>query len=240
MEPNEAPRVTVLMPAAGAGTRLGVPENKVLLPLGGVPVVVHALRAFQAHPGVAHIALIVREADRAALERCLAAATGVDKLLPWIVGGAERQDSVYNGLAALADAPPDWVLVHDAARPLCSAALIGRVLAGLAGAPGVVPVLPITDTVRRIADGHSEVLPRERLFRTQTPQGFQWGALWEAHRAARASGLRATDDAQLLEATGARLAFVAGEADNLKITTPADLAYGEWLLGRRQGGAGPG
>jgi 2-C-methyl-D-erythritol 4-phosphate cytidylyltransferase len=82
--------------------------------------------------------------------------------------------------------------------------------------------------------GHSEVLPRERLYRTQTPQGFHWDALWSAHRAARERGLQATDDAQLLEAQGARLAFVEGDPDNVKITTAQDLPYAEWLLRRNE------
>lgn len=229
---SDAPRVAVLIPAAGTGSRLGQGRNKLLVPLAGVPVVVRTLRAFQAHPRVAAIGVVLREADRAALEAALPPGAARAKLLPWIAGGAERQDSVYNGLQALAGAPPDWVLVHDGARPLCTAALIDRVLDALHSAPAAVPVLPVTDTVRRIAEGRSEVVERTGLFRTQTPQGFHWDALWEAHQGARAQGWRGTDDAQLLEARGASVAFVDGEADNLKITTAADLAQAEWRLAR--------
>ncbi len=233
MEPNGSPRVAVLIPAAGAGARVGAGHNKLLLPLAGEPVLVHTVRAFQAQPAIERIGVIVRPEDRPALERCFGVGAGRGKLLPWIPGGAQRQDSVYNGLAALASDPPAWVLVHDGARPCCSAALIARVLAALAeagAAHGVVPVLPLNDTVRRLSGGRSEVVPREGLFRTQTPQGFHWDALWAAHRAARARGLQGTDDAQLLEADGGTVAFVEGEPDNIKITTAEDLRLAEWLL----------
>jgi 2-C-methyl-D-erythritol 4-phosphate cytidylyltransferase / 2-C-methyl-D-erythritol 2,4-cyclodiphosphate synthase len=206
----------------------------VLLPLAGAPLLVHTVRAFQAHPAVTDIAVIARRADFPALERAFAAGAARARLLPWIAGGAQRQDSVYNGLAALEEHPPDWVLVHDGARPCCSAALIGRVLAGLERAPGAVPVLPLSDTLRRIRDGRGEVVQREGMFRTQTPQGFHWEAIWNAHRAAKEQGLLATDDAQLLEARGVPLLFVEGDADNVKITAAQDLRFAQWLLEHRE------
>ncbi|HKI97543.1 MAG TPA: 2-C-methyl-D-erythritol 4-phosphate cytidylyltransferase [bacterium] len=233
MAPSQSPRIAVLIPAAGSGQRVGAPTNKLLLPLFGTAVIVHTVRAFQAHPSITSIGVITRATDQPGLQRCFGAGTARYRLLPWITGGAQRQDSVYNGLAALAHDPPDWVLVHDGARPCCSTALIERVIAALDAAPGVVPVLPMTDTVRRIAASHSEVLPREHLYRTQTPQGFHWDALWEAHQAARKAGLEATDDAQLLEARGVEVAFVEGDPENVKITTPQDLGYAEWLLHRK-------
>lgn len=225
-------RIAALVAAAGSGTRVGHATNKVLLPVVGEAMIVHTVRVFQAHPAISQVGVICREADRPLLDRCFAGPAARDKLLPWITGGAQRQESVYNGLAALAADPPDWVLVHDGARPCCSAALVGRVLAGLAQAPGAVPVLPVSDTLRRIREGHGEVISREALYRTQTPQGFHWEAIWSAHESAREEGLLGTDDAQLLEARGVRLAFVEGDADNVKITTPHDLLYAEWLLRR--------
>jgi len=95
-------------------------------------------------------------------------------------------------------------------------------------------VLPLSDTVRRIGAGRSEVVPREGLFAVQTPQGFRWEALWAAHRAARAGGRQGTDDAQLLEAEGVSVAFVEGDPGNIKITTPEDLRLAEALLRRRE------
>lgn len=232
MSDDAAPRVVALVAAAGAGTRVGQDLNKVLLPVAGEPVLVHTVRAFQAHPAINQVGVIVRDVDRALLERSFAGSAGRDKLLPWIAGGAQRQESVYNGLAALADDPPDWVLVHDGARPCCSRALIERVLAGLLKAPGAVPVLPVSDTLRRIHEGHSQVVPREELYHTQTPQGFHWEAIWAAHRSARSTGLLGTDDAQLLEARGTGLVFVEGDPDNIKITTPHDVLQADGLLRR--------
>ena len=233
MEPNGTPRVAVLIPAAGAGARVGAGQNKLLLPLAGAPVLVHTVRAFQVHPAIERIGVIVRPEERPALERSFGPQAGRGKLLPWIAGGAQRQDSVYNGLAALASDPPAWVLVHDGARPCCRAALIGRVLAALGaadGAGGVVPVLPVSDTVRRLVGGRSEVVPREGLYRAQTPQGFHWDPLWAAYRAARARGLQGSDDAQVLEADGGTVAFVEGDPENIKITTAEDLRLADWLL----------
>ena len=247
------PRVHALIAAAGSGQRMTGPENKILLPLGGEAMIRHAVRAFQTHPRVERIGVIVRGEDHAALERCFPPGEARSKLVAWIAGGARRQDSVRNGLQALAGDPPDWVLVHDGARPFCTHALIDRVLAALPRAQGVVPVLPVTDTVRRIEGGRSEVVERANLFLTQTPQGFHWEALWEAHLAAQEKGWRGTDDAQMLEAAlksgleavpqtvparvlageGIALLSVAGEAGNIKVTTDADYRYAEWLVVHR-------
>ena len=229
--------VDVLIPAAGSGRRLGRAENKILLPLGGQPLIRRTLRVFQTHPAIARIWLVVREADRAALEPCFPPGAARRRLMPFVSGGAERQQSVYRGLQAMAADPPAWVLVHDGARPFCSRTLLERVLEALPRAEGVVPVLPLTDTVRRIGPGGSEVVDRAGLHRVQTPQGFRWHALWEAHRRAARDGLRGTDDAQLLEEAGLTLAFVAGDPDNLKITSEEDyrraLRWRAWPRAKR-------
>lgn len=233
-----AARVSVLIAAAGAGRRMRRETNKVLLPVAGEPVLRHTVRLFQQHPLVHEVGVVVRAADREAVQQCFADRGAWDKLLPLVVGGEERQDSVYNGLEVLATRAPEWVLVHDGARPLCSAALVQRVLDALREAPGVVPVVPIPDTVRRLVGGHSELVDRSNLFRMQTPQGFHWEPLYEAHRRARSRGLKGTDDAQLLEAAGTALTFVPGEAHNLKVTTAEDLPLVGCLLRYRATGCG--
>jgi 2-C-methyl-D-erythritol 4-phosphate cytidylyltransferase len=230
-------RVTVLIPAAGSGKRMGESLNKVLLPLGNVPLIRHTVERFQAHDRIDSVGLIARPADFATLDDVFWDRARWGKLLPWIAGGPERQDSVRLGLEALAANPPEWVLVHDGARPLCSPSLIDRVLDALERHWAVVPTVPIHDTVRRRSDGSDhagEVMDRSTLFRTQTPQGFHWEVLYNSHKAAQAKGLQGTDDAQLVAMAGnsepQHVTWVLGERRNIKVTAPADLVEAEWML----------
>lgn len=155
-----------------------------------------------------------------------------------VVGGATRQESVRRGLESLADAAraageprPELVLVHDAARPCASPALWRRVLEAVREVGAAVPVLPAVDCLKRIdAGGRVETtLDRERIVRAQTPQGFRWEWLWEAHRTGTAAD--APDDAALVESQGRPVATVEGEAENAKITHPEDLAAASRFLG---------
>jgi 2-C-methyl-D-erythritol 4-phosphate cytidylyltransferase len=230
-------RVTVLIPAAGSGRRMGEPGGKALLKLGGVPLIRHTVECFQTHPRVESILLVVRRSDADLLHDVFWDRARWSKLLPWIPGGEERQDSVRLGLDSLAGNPPDWVLVHDGARPLCSAALIDRVLDTLAQHGAVVPTLPVHDTVRRrdaASDDAGEVVDRAALFLTQTPQGFHWRILADSHAQARERGVKATDDAHLVALAESPAAggvvWVPGERRNIKITSPADLMLAEWIL----------
>lgn len=227
-------RIAVLIPAAGTGTRMRQGpvqgKNKILLPLGNEPIVVRTVRCFQSHPEIERIGLILRPEDIPEIEGRFTARNARQKLLPWILGGKNRQDSVRNGLEALAGDPPDWVLVHDGARPVCPRSLIDRVLDGLNHAPGVIPVLPVTDTVRQMNLEGSKVMDRATLFFTQTPQGFHWQPLWNAHQAHRESVAGITDDAQLLELEGLAVTAVAGDPTNIKVTTAEDLAWAHWKI----------
>ncbi len=236
-------RVTVLIPAAGSGRRMGEALNKVLLPLAGVPFIRHTVERFQAHPRIDAVGLIARPVDFPRLDDVFWDRARWGKLLPWIGGGRERQDSVRLGLQTLAGDPPAWVLVHDGARPLCSAALIDRVLDALQRHWAVVPTVPIQDTVRHRGERNEhagEVVDRSTLFLTQTPQGFHWQVLYDSHVKAKAQGLRSTDDAQLVAlAAGTAphsVTWVLGERRNVKITSPADLSLAEWILGQADWG----
>jgi 2-C-methyl-D-erythritol 4-phosphate cytidylyltransferase/2-C-methyl-D-erythritol 2,4-cyclodiphosphate synthase len=152
--------------------------------------------------------------------------------LPPVAGGATRAASVRAGLAALAADPPAMILVHDAARPVIPPGTIAALRAALAGAPGAIPAQPVTDTLKRGAGGRiAATIPREGLFRAQTPQGFRFDALLAAHRAAVDDG--ATDDAALLEAAGQTVALVPGGEANIKITWPEDLDRVEAHLAAR-------
>jgi 2-C-methyl-D-erythritol 4-phosphate cytidylyltransferase len=199
----------------------------------------HTVRAFHSVTSIASIRIVARREDFEALASAFADREHWQRLGPWIEGGTERQDSVRLGLAGLAGDPagvPDWVLVHDGARPLCTAALIQRVLAALEHHPAVVPVLPVFDTVRHArastgvhpADQSAGVVDRAELRLCQTPQGFHWDTLWQAHTRAAADGFTGTDDGQLVERLGGKVALVPGERRNLKVTLPDDLALAEW------------
>ncbi len=234
------PSIAVLIPAAGSGTRMGPGANKVLLPLGSTLVISHTVSLFQEHPAIGRIAVIAKREDFATLDRCFQERERWSKLAPWVEGGADRQESVQRGMRFLESDPPHWVLVHDGARPLCGASLVDRILAALERHAAVVPTLPITDTVRRISADGSSVVDRSGLSRTQTPQGFHWTLLAEAHQRASRHDTAATDDAQLIEAMGGSVAGVAGAERNLKITVAGDLELAEWILANPAWGDGKG
>jgi 2-C-methyl-D-erythritol 4-phosphate cytidylyltransferase len=224
--------VGAIVVAAGQGTRIGgVPKQYRLL--GGVPLVLRALRPFTAHRDVAHVVLVLPPADAAAPPPFLSDLAGPGLTL--VAGGAERADSVAAGLAALAPACT-IVLVHDAARPFVEAGVIDAVIQEARAGVGAVAAVPLSDTVKEVGAGDRRVLrtvPREHLWRAQTPQGFPRSLLAEAHERARGDGVRATDDAALVERLGATVRVVPDSPSNLKITTPEDFAWAEaWVAAR--------
>jgi 2-C-methyl-D-erythritol 4-phosphate cytidylyltransferase/2-C-methyl-D-erythritol 2,4-cyclodiphosphate synthase len=205
-------RIAAVLVAAGSGSRFGADTPKQFLTLAGEPVIRHAARRL-----AAKAELLQPVGDAAAI----AAALEPLGHLPVVAGGATRQDSVRAGLEALLPHAPDIVLVHDAARPYFPADTIPNLLAALRDRPGAIPAAPVPDTLKRAADGViTATVPREGLFRAQTPQGFRYAALLAAHRA----GLTGvTDDAALLEALGQPVAIVPGSDDNIKLTYPEDM-----------------
>lgn len=226
---NEKPWAVIL--AAGQGSRFAPAAcgpAKQFLFWRGAPLYWHSARAMSRSCCVGGLVFVFPSAQRREEEERLRALyTGDDLGLPWLAvdGGATRQDSVACGLAALPPHTP-WVLIHDAARPFLSPALVRRVCAKLAeGAAGVIPVLPITDTVKRVEQGRvAATLARDALAAAQTPQGFACAPLREAHARARAENLAATDDACLLENLGQTVCTVPGDAQNAKITRPEDIS----------------
>ncbi|WP_281902387.1 2-C-methyl-D-erythritol 4-phosphate cytidylyltransferase [Micromonospora humidisoli] len=217
--------VAVLVPAAGAGVRLGPGGPKALRLLGGEPLLVHVVRRIAAAPSV-HTVVVAAPAAEADVVRQLL--TPVAPVLV-VAGGAERQASVANALAAVPPGP-DIVLVHDAARALTPPALVEAVAAAVrAGHDAVIPVLPVSDTIKRV-DAAGVVLAtvdRSALRAVQTPQGFRRGVLAAAHAAA---GDPLTDDAGLVEQQGVPVFCVPGSEYALKVTRPFDLTLAEHLL----------
>ncbi len=216
-----------LVVGAGQGTRFGGATPKQYLPLAGMPVIRRALCAFLDHPRVGQVRPVIDPAHRDLFH---AASAGL-ACLPFVAGGATRQESVRRGLESLIDLKPKLVLIHDAARPFPDAALIARVIDALATVPAAIPALPVADTLKRADDGRrvAATVPRDGLWRAQTPQGFHFDAILDAHR--RLADRAATDDAQLAEMAGLDVAVVAGSEDNAKVTTPEDWARAERLLG---------
>ena len=221
-------RVAVVVPAAGRGERLGGGVPKALRPLGGRPMLVHAVQSLRAAGLVSQIIVAAPPTLVEVVSRLLG--PGVD-VLP---GGAERVDSVRGALRVLAD-DVRVVLVHDAARPLTPPALVDAVAAAvLAGAPAVIPVLPVADTVKEIdADGRVIRTPtRDALRAVQTPQGFRREVI-EAAYAGSADGPAVTDDAGLVERLGVPVLTIPGAEEAFKVTRPTDLVFAEALLARR-------
>ena len=228
--------VGVVVPAAGAGVRLGPGGPKALRSLAGEPLLVHTVRRLRTCPSVGPIVVAAPPGATDAVADLLAELSVVV-----VAGGAERQDSVAAGLAAL---PPevDLVLVHDAARAFVPVPVVEDVIAALrAGAQAVVPILPVADTIKRVdADGCVlGTVPRADLRAVQTPQGFRRQVLVAAHRTAGAAATdgaatdgAATDDAGLVEAAGVPVRTVPGAPEAFKITTAFDLSVAEALLAR--------
>ncbi|HEV2131811.1 MAG TPA: 2-C-methyl-D-erythritol 4-phosphate cytidylyltransferase [Longimicrobiaceae bacterium] len=225
--PEAAVRAGAVIVAAGAGRRLGGEVRKQYVEIAGEPVLLRAIRPFLRHPEIGAVVVVLPPED-------------VEDPPAWIrelevtlaPGGAERGDSVWNGLMALpAEANP--LLIHDGARPFVSLEVIERVLAG-ARSGGAIAAIRVADTIKRVDDeGRIEAtLDRSRLWLAQTPQGFPREAILGAHRRARQEGVAATDDAALCERYGSRIRVVEGSPENIKITRPADLVLAEALARR--------
>jgi 2-C-methyl-D-erythritol 4-phosphate cytidylyltransferase len=220
--------VGVIVAAAGRGERVGGEIAKQYHLIGGVPMVLRALRPFTSHSDVAHVVLVLPPDDAATPPPFLSALPG----LTIVSGGRHRGESVRAGLAALR---PECtvVLVHDAARPFVDQSLIGAVIAVARRGEGAVPAVPLSDTLKEADAGDptriARTRPRAHLWRAQTPQGFPRKVLEEAYARAARHGHRATDDAALVETIGLPVRLVPDSARNLKVTTREDLALAELL-----------
>ena len=216
--------VTVIIAAGGRGQRFGGEQPKQLLPIGGRAILERSVTAFTSHPDVNEVIVAVPQALVDDLPEYLRA-----KSLRIVAGGERRQDSVANAFRA-ADAATDIIVIHDAARPFASAALIARTIAAAAESGAALAAVQSRDTVKRIGEGSAdarryvrETIARETIFLAQTPQAFRREVL----RDALAQSGDATDEAMLAEQAGHPVRIVEGEATNIKITTPEDMAMGE-------------
>lgn len=226
MPQTPARKVHALIVAAGRGVRAGGDIPKQYRMVGGETVLSRCLRPFLAHSAVDSVAVVISIADRGLYDRW---APDHTKLSPPVSGGDTRQESVRLGLAALDATGNDLVLIHDAARPFVSEAVISRVIAALDEASAALPAMPVTDTLKRgDAKGRvAETVPRDGLFAAQTPQGFRYEAIADAHKQAAGSDRTFTDDAAIAEWAGFPVTLVAGESGNIKLTTSEDIAMAD-------------
>lgn len=214
-------RTAALIVAAGRGRRLGAETPKQYQPLGRSTVLAHAVRAFLDHRATDLVQIVIHPQDRDLYAASLSGPPDL-RLLPPVAGGVTRSASVLAGLEALAPQAPDRVLIHDAARPFLPAEVVSAVLAALDEAPAAFPVLPVADALWRAQDGlATEPVPRDGLWRAQTPQGFRFPEILAAHRSHAGD---AADDVAVARAAGFAVRLVPGAEANDKITDAADLA----------------
>jgi len=224
-------KVTVLVPAAGMGRRMGKAVAKQFLPLGGKPLLAHTLLAFQRSPEIDEIIPILSEED---METCLQNViepNHITKVKTLVVGGRERQDSVYHGIRKL-DQDAEVVLVHDGVRPFVTPAMIAQCVDYARRGECVAVGVPLKDTVKEVDDRGivRATLERSRLWAVQTPQAFPARILRQAYEASYATKRSGTDDATLVERAGHEVRIIMGSYENIKITTPEDLVLAEEIL----------
>ena len=231
------------MPAAGRGVRLGPGTPKALRPLGGAPLLVHAVRALAQSTAVSMV-VVAAPADDVSSVLALLTDQEIGADIAVVAGGATRQESVAQALAELSD-DVDVVLIHDAARPLVPVDLVTRVASAVGrGASAVVPVLPVPDTLKEVEPVGTttrvvRTLDRGCVRAVQTPQGFRRDVLAQAHREAGADHWDVTDDASLVERLGVEVVAVEGAEEAFKVTRPVDLVFAEAVLARRRAAGAP-
>lgn len=225
MKPITTQPVYVLIPAGGAGARFGGIVKKQFLTIGGLSLLDHCLAVFDAHNRVNKIVVALPEDELTAREDF------VFRKVVRVAGGNSRAESVKKAFETLGELPDDAIiLVHDAVRPLLSKGLIDRVIAGVEEYGAALPVVALSDTIKRVAGGRViETVDRDLLRAAQTPQGGRFGIFCQAYERCHGELTRITDEAMLFESVGQAVMTVEGERCNIKVTTPFDLELAEIL-----------
>jgi 2-C-methyl-D-erythritol 4-phosphate cytidylyltransferase / 2-C-methyl-D-erythritol 2,4-cyclodiphosphate synthase len=223
-------KVAAVIVAGGSGARAGGDLPKQYQLLGGEAIIRRTLQAFLDHPEISHVISVIGDGHA---DWFRAATAGLPLPAP-VTGGSTRQDSCREGIEAAAEFAPDVILIHDAARPFVSPALISRVIAAVDEESGAIPGLPVTDTLKRTEQGIvGATVKRDQLWSVQTPQGFPFTAIRAAHKAARDQGIDTlTDDAAVAEAHGLDVRVVIGEVANIKLTTNEDIRIAQHARAR--------
>ena len=222
----------VVIPAAGQGKRMKAGKNKLFIELSGIPIIVYTLRVFEEDPDCRGIILSINPAEKDYFSQ-LIAAYGLKKVKKLVMGGKERQQSVYNGLQ---HAEEEIVLVHDGARPFINVGQISELTTAASLHGGAVIAVPVKDTIKKAANKKVvETVERSSLWAVQTPQAFRVSILKRAYEQAEAEAFLGTDDASLLERINEQVVIIEGNYDNIKITTQEDLYFAEAILHKQHG-----
>lgn len=227
-------KVVAIVPSAGESKRMG--EKKEFLLLGDRPILAHTLKPLEDHPQISEIILVVDEKSIEKCKREIVEKYGFKKVKEVVVGGEERQDSVYNGLKRV-DKDCDIVLIQDGARPFLTEDLITKSIEGAEKHKAAVVAVPCIDTIKFARKENNmalETLDREYLWIAQTPQTFRYEMILKAYEKAREDNFKGTDDASLVERMNQPVKIVRGSYDNIKITTPQDLILAEAILAKRK------
>ena len=229
-------KTVAIIPAGGSGKRMQSRLSKQYMLIEGQPLLAYTLKIFELSPDIQEIVLVAPEEDVETVRHGMVEPLGLSKVRHILPGGAQRQDSVRNGLAAVAD-HMDIVLIHDAVRPFVSRQLIHQAVLEAEKHGAVAVGMPMKDTVKKV-DRNGwiiETLDRQVLWMTQTPQAFKRPIIQEAYRRADESRFYGTDDAALVERMGLPVKMIAASYENIKITTPEDLLLAEYLIKRQRG-----
>ncbi len=227
---HSGPACSAIVPAAGQSSRMG--EDKVLLPLGDVPVLLRTLRVLEENPYITEIIVVTRE-DLIVPVGHLCKDAALAKVRKVVTGGETRTASVLAGLRE-ADPAAELIAIHDAARPLVTEEVVSEAILKAAKCGAAAPAVPVKDTIKRAVDGVVESTPdRSELFAVQTPQVFEHGLILGALEKAVADGAELTDDCAAVERIGMKVSLTVGSYENIKLTTPSDLAVAQAILERR-------
>ena len=227
-------KCSAVIVAAGAGTRMGGGVRKQFLQLRDKPVLAHTLEKFQSCGAIDEIILVIPEKEIDYCIKNIVERYNLTKVRKVVPGGAERQESVYKGLAALEEA--GIIVIHDGVRPFVGTKDIERTVAAAREGNAAILAVRVKDSIKRESGGLVTAVPRDGLWMAQTPQAFEAGLIIGAHRKAMEEGFIGTDDSVLVERLGVPVKIVEGGYENIKITTGIDLAFAEAILNTEEKG----
>jgi 2-C-methyl-D-erythritol 4-phosphate cytidylyltransferase len=231
-------QIAVVVCAAGFGKRMGLGENKQFLNLEGKPLLIHTLQRFEAMRSINDITVVAAGGEESRVQ-ALTKQYKLSKVKRVVTGGEERQDSVYNGLLALKSVEPDIVLIHDGARPFVQTEHVERLIEAVQSHQAATLGVPVKDTIKEVQivqDNErlvQKTLDRSKLWSVQTPQGFSYPLILNAHEQAQEKRFQATDDSVLVERLGQPVYMVLSSPHNMKLTTPEDIQMAQFLLRSR-------